>query len=156
MAKAINATNYAIKVGEDFENYAEGRWNKKVEEATKAGEPTPVPDRVCTFVVYEAETPADFAELAPSDEVSVNLWNRGASLKQLTEIRELMTDPTFEIPSTPYDLKDVINRATERRKATAEDKVKKLLADLDEGALERVMAALMAQSGGATQQRASA
>lgn len=141
--KANNATNYAITVDGELKSYSESRWQAFVEKTVKEGKPAPTPERVQTFVVYEAETPADFAELAPNDEVSVSLWNRGSSLKQATEIREIMEDASIELSEAPYDLKDVINRVPERRSATPESKIETLLGKLDPDALARVMAKLL-------------
>lgn len=144
--KTINATNYAIKQDGELARYTETQWQKFVETATKEGKPAPVPDKVQTFLCYEAETPEDFSLLVPNADVQVSLFNRGASLKQNQEIRELMEDPTFEPVDGGYDLSEALNRVAERRKASPEDRVKKLLAELDPAALERVMAALQAQS----------
>ena len=141
-----NVTAYSYKAdGKNLKSFTEGRWNAMIEtwKEEKPTEPVPVPEKVCTFVTYEAATPAGFEELAPNADVQCSLFNRGASLKQLTEIRDLMEDEKFEAPTSPYDLKDVINRETERRAASPEDKVKKLLADLDPDALTRVMNALL-------------
>ncbi len=145
-----NVTAYAYRPkgpGTPLKSYTEGRWNAHLED-WKEEQPTvapPVPEKVCTFVTQEANTPEGFAELAPNPDVQCNLFNRGASLKQLNELRVLMEDDKWEPPSGPYDLKDVLNRETERRAASPEDKVKKLLEDLDPDALQRVMNALLAK-----------
>jgi hypothetical protein len=151
-----NVTAYSFRPegpGKPLKSFTEGRWNAMIESFKEEhpNETAPVPERVCTFVTYEAATPAGFEELAPDADVQCSLFNRGASLKQLNELRVLMEDEKFEAPGTPYDLKDVINRETERRAATPEDKIKKLLSDLDPDALTRVMNALMEQQ---TQPRA--
>lgn len=143
MSKSQNATNYAITIDGELSNMSEVRWNKFVEKAIKEGKPAPVPEKVCTFITYEAETPGDFEQLAPSPDVQVVLFNRGSSLKQLNEIRDLMEDAKWEATDTPYDLLDVINRATERRAASPEEKAMKLLDGLDADALQRVMNALL-------------
>lgn len=141
--KQTNSTNYALTVDGELKSFSEGRWQSLVEKTVKEGKLAPTPERIQTFVVYEAETPADFAELAPNDEVSVSLWNRGASLKQGTEIRDIMEDASVETSEAPYDLRDVINRVTERRSATPESKIEALLGKLDPEALSRVMAKLL-------------
>jgi hypothetical protein len=143
-----NVTAYSYRPegpGKPLKSFTEGRWNAMIEtfKEEKPSEAVPVPEKVCTFITYEAATPEAFAELAPNADVQCSLFNRGASLKQLTEIRDLMEDDKFEAPTTPYDLKEIINRETERRAASPEDKVKKLLADLDPDALQRVMNALL-------------
>lgn len=143
--KSINATNYALTVDGELTNFAESRWNKHVEKIVKEGGVAPVPEKVQTFVVYEAETVADISELVPNEEVAVNLFNRGASLKQLTAIRGYMEDPKFEVADAPYDLKEDLNAVTERRAASPEDRVASLLDKLDDDALARIMEKLMAK-----------
>lgn len=143
MAKSTNSTNYAITIDGELKNFSEGRWNALVEREVKEGRPSPTPERIQTFVVYEAETLADISELAPTEETAVSLFNRGASLKQLQEIRDLMEDAEFETSEVAYDLKDVVNRVTERRAASPESKIEKLLGSLAPEALERVMAKLL-------------
>lgn len=150
MAKKINATNYALLVDGELKNFSEPRWQSYVEKYQKdnPNEPAPSPAKVCTFVVGEAETPADFAELAPNPDVQVALFNRGASLKQLQEIRLLMEDPQWEAPGEGvYDVTGVINEVSERRSADPESKINKLLGDLPEDAVARIVEKLMARVG---------
>lgn len=140
--KTTNATNYAITVDGDLKSFSEARWQSMLEKLTKEGKEHPAPERVQTFVTYEAETPEDFAVLASATQV--DLFNRGSSLKQLQEIRILMESADFEPTETPYDLADVINRETERRSASPEARVEKLLSALDPDALARIMEKLSA------------
>lgn len=143
MSKATNATCYSYTVDGELTNFSEAKWNRFVEKTVKEGHAAPVPEKVQTFVIHEAETPIDFSELVPSADIQVTLFNRGASLKQLTEIRTLMEDSTFVTSESPYDLSEALNAVTERRSANPEDKVNKLLEGLDENALARIMAKLM-------------
>lgn len=152
--KSITAFSYRPEgPGKPLKSFTEGRWNAHIESFKEdhPNEAAPVPERVCTFVTAEAATPEGFAILAPDPDVQCSLFNRGASLKQLNELRVLMEDEKFEAPATPYSLKDVINRETERRAASPEDKIKKLLGDLDPEALKRVLNSMLeAQSQGAS------
>jgi hypothetical protein len=145
--KQTNVTNYSFTVGEGAEkklkNFSESRWQSFIEAETEDGGEAPVPEKVQTFVVYEAETPTDFAELVPNEAVSVSLWNRGASLKQLTEIRQLMESGDFISSESPYDLREALNSVTERRSASPEDRVASLLDKLPEDAIARIMEKLM-------------
>jgi hypothetical protein len=141
--KTTNATNYSALIDGELKNFSESRWQSLVEKATKEGKPVPQPEKVQTFVTYEAESAEDFEKLAPTEEVRVNLFNRGASLKQLQEIRDLMEDPDYEVSEAPYDLLATIDSVTERRAATPESKIEKLLGQLPPEALQRVMAKLL-------------
>lgn len=143
--KQVNATNYRTTIDGELQNFAEGRWNKFVEKTVKEGNVAPVPEGVQTFVTYEAETLADIPEMIANEEVAVNLFNRGASLKQLTAIRGYMEDPKFEVSDAPYDLREDLNAVTERRSASPEDKVASLLDKLDDDQLARIMERLMAK-----------
>lgn len=144
--KSTNVTNYSVLVDGELANFSESRWNKFVEKEIKEGRATPVPEKVQTFVTYEAETVADITELVPNEEVAVSLFNRGASLKQLTEIRGQMEDPKFTTSEAAYDLREALNAVTERRAASPEDRVASLLDKLDDAALARIMEKLMEKS----------
>jgi hypothetical protein len=139
MAKIRTATYYTIDQGTkeapDLKSISESQFKKLTEEAgaDKTGA-TVAPEAVRsqTFTLHEAENLADISEVCPVEAVAVDLFNRGASLKQLNEIRDLMESDDFEQTEGAYDLKEVIARVTERRKMSPMDKVLKQLGALSD------------------------
>lgn len=134
------ATYYTIGTGENEELLRENKYQSLVEEATKSGAQAPSPTKVQSFGLPEAETDADIAELCPSEEIRVSLFNRAASLKMLNDIRDkMLNDEAFQPIDGVFDLTSVINEPTERRAASPESKIEKLLSGLSEDAVARIM-----------------
>lgn len=155
MAKIRTATYYTVDLGgkdekgnviSDFKSISEAQYKKLQEEATndKTGA-TVAPEAVRsqTFTLHEAETLADISEVCPNEAVAVDLFNRGASLKQLNEIRDLMESEDFEQVEGSYDLKEVISRVTERRKMSPMDKVLKQLGALSDEEKQAIISRLL-------------
>lgn len=156
MAKVRTATYFTLAIpnGKDaagkelveYKSISESQFKKLQEEATndKSGN-TPQPEAVRqqTFTLHEAETLADISEVCPVETVAVDLFNRGASLKQLNEIHDLMESDDFEPVEGAYDLKEVIAQVTERRKMSPMDKVLKQLSNLSEEETKAIIAKLL-------------
>jgi hypothetical protein len=148
MSKVKTATYVTLPVTEGTEtknkSFSESAFNKQVEEATKNQEEAPVPSKRQTFLIHEAESIDDILQVCPNEQVAVDLFNRGASLKQLNEIRDLMEDDAFEVVEGSYDLKDVIARVTERKKLSPMDKVLRSLGQLSDEERQAIVAKLLA------------
>lgn len=146
--KFKTATYVSIGDAKEPESISEGSFNTLVEEATKSNTEQPEALRRQTFMIHEAESIEDFLQLCPNELVVVDLFNRGASLKQLNEIRQLMTSPlegedAFASVEGSYDLKDVISRVTERKKLSPMDKVLKALVGLSDEERQAIVAKLL-------------
>lgn len=131
----------------------EKKWEDIVKEASEKSEAPPDHAKQ-TFVMYEAETPEDFAILVPNVEEQVNLFNRGVTLKQHSfvrgELESVWEKEGFQIVDGAYDLATVCAEQRERRKATPTDKAKKILAGLSPEELATVLAQFQ-QAATATQ-----
>ena len=157
MSKIRSATYFTImernpKTGKDeLVSISETQFNKLVEEAKGATPPTEPPEalRQQTFTLHEAESIEDIQTMCPDLSVGIDLFNRGASLKQLNEIRDLMEsalegDDSFATVEGSYDLADVIGRKTERRKMSPLDKALKALGNLTDDEKQQLVAKLLA------------
>jgi hypothetical protein len=148
MSKVKTATYVTLTVDGESKSFSESAFNKQVEEATKSNTAPPTPLKRQTFLMHEAEVVSDGIEdilsVCPNAQVAVDLFNRGASLKQLNEIRDLMEDDTFEVVEGSYDLKDTIARVTERKKLSPMDKVLRSLGQLSDEERQAIVAKLLA------------
>lgn len=136
------ATYYVVGSGDNEELLRENKFQSLVEDAQKANppQPAPQPTKMQSFGLPEAETDADILELCPSEEIRVSLFNRAASLKMLNDIRDkMLNDEGFQPVDGVFDLTGVISEPTERRTASPEAKIEKLLAGLGEDAIQRIM-----------------
>ncbi len=136
------ATYYVVGTGENEELLRENKFQSLVEDAGKTVPPSPAPQptKVQSFGLPEAETDADIHELCPSEEIRVTLFNRAASLKMLNDIRDkMLNDEGFQPIDGVLDLTSVISEPTERRTASPEAKIEKLLSGLSEDAIARIM-----------------
>lgn len=147
MAKPRSATYFTIKDADgDLKSVSETQFNKQTEDAKTAGTPGPEAVRQQTFTIVEAESVDDILIVCPDPDVAVDLFNRGATLKQLNEIRDLMESDAadFQTVEGSYDLTEVIARKTERRKMSPLDKVLKALGGLSEDEKQAVVSKLLA------------
>lgn len=145
MAKLRTATYFTIKDAEgELKSIGETQFNKMTEDAKTSGTDAPEAVRQQTFSIHEAESVEDILEVCPDADVAVDLFNRGATLKQLNEIRDLMESEDFATVEGSYDLLDVITRKTERRKMSPLDKVLKALGGLSDEERQNVVAKLLA------------
>lgn len=149
MSKVRTATYVTVKDGEDLSSISETSFSSQTEEATKSNTTPPEALRRQTFLIHEAESVDDILQLCPNEVVAVDLFNRGASLKQLTEIRQLMEAPltgedSFEAVEGSYDLKDVVSRVTERKKLSPMDKVLRALGNLSDDEKQAIITKLLA------------
>ena len=136
------ATYYVVGEGDSTELLRENKFQSLVEDAGKKvpPEPGPTPAKVQSFGLPEAETDADILALCPSEEIRVSLFNRAASLKMLNDIRDkMLNDENFQPVDGVFDLTSVISEPTERRTASPEAKIEKLLSGLSEDAVQRIM-----------------
>src|SRR5260221_9708698 len=136
------ATYIVVGTGDSAELLRENKFQSLVEEAGKKTppEPAPQPTKVQSFGLPEAETDADITSLCASEEIRVSLFNRAASLKMLNDIRDkMLNDENFTTVDGVFDLTSVISEPTERRAASPESKIEKLLSGLDEAAVQRIM-----------------
>lgn len=136
------ATYYVIGTGDSQELLRENKFQSLVEDAGKKTPPEagPTPEKVQSFGLPEAETDADITSLCPSEEIRVTLFNRAASLKMLNDIRDkMLNDENFQPVDGVFDLASVISEPTERRTASPEAKIEKLLSGLSEDAVQRIM-----------------
>jgi hypothetical protein len=135
------ATYYVIGTGDNTELLRENKFQALVEAAGKKTppEPGPTPEKLQSFGLPEAETDADIIALCPSEEIRVSLFNRAASLKMLNDIRDKMLNEEFQPVDGVFDLSSVISEPTERRTASPEAKIEKLLSGLSEDAVQRIM-----------------
>jgi len=136
------ATYYTVGTGDNEELLRENKFQQLVEEAGKKTPPEapPSPTKVQSFGLPEAETDADILALCPSEEIRVSLFNRAASLKMLNDIRDkMLNDENFAPQDGVLDLTSVISEPTERRTASPEAKIEKLLSGLSEDAVARIM-----------------
>jgi hypothetical protein len=136
------ATYYVVGSGDSQELLRENKFQALVEDAGKKTPPEagPTPDKVQSFGLPEAETDADILSLCPSEEIRVSLFNRAASLKMLNDIRDkMLNDENFQPVDGVFDLSSVISEPTERRTASPEAKIEKLLSGLSEDAVQRIM-----------------
>ncbi len=153
MARTKNATYITIKdVDGELKSISETAFNKGVEAQTYTAEEA---IRRQTFAIYEAESVDEILELAPNPAVAADLFNRGSTLKQLNEIRDLMESPTegadaFAPVEGVYDLKGVINEVRERRKMTPLEKALRDLAALSDEDKQRIVAQLLGAQAPAT------
>lgn len=118
---------------------------KKIE--AKGG--TSEQSKLQTFTISLAENWDEIATLVPNEAARLAHFNRGFGIAQTQARRDIMLDPAEAIKEGNYDLLPEVQEPTERRKASTEDKAKKLLADLDPEALARILAQFA--SGGAPQ-----
>lgn len=144
MSKVKTATYVTLTVEGESKSFSESAFNKQVEEATKNQTEAPVPVKRQTFLIHEADSVDDILQVCPNEQVAVDLFNRGATLKQLNEIRDLMEDDTFEVVEGSYDLKDTIARVTERKKLSPMDKVLRSLGQLSDEERQAIVAKLLA------------
>jgi hypothetical protein len=136
------ATYYTIGSGDSTELLRENKYQALVEEAGKKTPPEagPAATKVQSFGLPEAETDADILTLCPSEEIRVSLFNRAASLKMLNDIRDkMLNDEDFTPVDGVFDLTGVISQPTEKRTASPESKIEKLLSGLDESAVQRIL-----------------
>jgi hypothetical protein len=136
------ATYYTVGTGDSEELLRENKFQSLVEDSGKKTPPEapPVPTKMQSFGLPEAETDADILTLCPSEEVRVSLFNRAASLKMLNDIRDkMLNDENFVPQDGILDLSSVIAQPTERRSASPETKIEKLLEGLGEDAIQRIM-----------------
>jgi hypothetical protein len=136
------ATYYVTGTGDNEELLRENKFQSLVEEAVKKTPPEtpPQPTKVQSFGLPEAETDADILTLCPSEEIRVSLFNRAASLKMLNDIRDkMLNDESFASQDGVLDLTTVISEPTERRTASPEAKIEKLLSSLSEDAVARII-----------------
>jgi hypothetical protein len=136
------ATYYVVGSGDSQELLRENKFQALVEDAGKKTPPEagPTPEKVQSFGLPEAETDADILSLCPSEEIRVSLFNRAASLKMLNDIRDkMLNDENFQPVDGVFDLSSVISEPTERRTASPEAKIEKLLSGLSEDAVQRIM-----------------
>lgn len=124
----------------------ESRLEKLQKEAADKGDTPPEPAMIQTFVLYEAETPEDFAGLIPDSEEQVNLFNRGYVLKQQTIVRQHLASDDFEAVEGGYDLKDEAATKRIRRAATAEEKLERLVGKMDPTVVQAILAKFAAQA----------
>ncbi len=146
MSKFKSATYATIKDADgELASISESAFNKLTEDATKANTEPPEALRRQTFLIHEAESIDDILLLCPNELVAVDLFNRGASLKQLNEIRALMESDAadFQVVEGSYDLKDVISRVTERKKMSPMDKVLKALGGLSDEERQAIIGKLV-------------
>lgn len=139
------ATYYTVGTGDNEELLRENKFQSLVEEAGKKNppEPAPVATKVQSFGLPEAETDADILALCASEEIRVSLFNRAASLKMLNDIRDKMLGSDFTPQDGVFNLTSVISEATERRTASPESKIEKLLSGMSEEAVQRIMAKIL-------------
>ena len=136
------ATYYVVGTGDAAELLRENKFQSLVEDAAKQVPPAEPPQatKVQSFGLPEAETDGDIASLCPSEEIRVSLFNRAASLKMLNDIRDkMLNDENFNTVDGVFDLTSVISEPTERRTASPEAKIEKLLSGLSEDAVQRIM-----------------
>lgn len=143
MAKQNIATYYVVGTGDNAELLRENKFQSLVEDATNKGEAAPVAVKVQSFGLPEAETVEDITTLCPSTEIQVTLFNRAASLKMLNDIRDKMLNDDFTPQDGVFDLTSVISEPTERRAASPEAKIEKLLSGMSEDAIARIMQKIM-------------
>lgn len=138
--KTTNVTYVRTKDGDKLKSIRESVFTADNEELTKEGKEPIEALAQQTFLVYEAESDEDVDTLSQNPTVRVALYNRGASLAQLNEIRDKIEDSSFVPVDGVYDLADVLNTVRERRKMSPEDKALKILAELDPAVREAVLA----------------
>jgi len=92
-----------------------------------------------SFALPEAETLAEVQALCPSEEVLVSLFNRAATIKMQSFARLEITDEDFVPKDGTYDLTSIIAEPAERRTASPEAKIEKLLSGMDEDAIQRIL-----------------
>ena len=138
--KTVNITYVRTKEADKLKSIRESVFSADNEELSKEGKDTVEALAQQTWLTYEAESDEDVAILSPNLAVRLALYNRGASLAQLNEIRDKMEDPNFVPVDGVYDLADVLNTVRERRKMSPEDKALKILAELDPAVREAVLA----------------
>jgi hypothetical protein len=143
MSKIRTVTNVSIKENDELVSISESKYNALIEAATTAKTEPPEAMRKQTFTLHEAESLQDITELCPNEEVAVSLFNRGASLKQLKEISDLMESDDFEQVEGSYDLRDVIARVVERKKLSPMDKVLRSLGQLSDDEKQAIISKLL-------------
>ena len=148
MPKPRSVTYVSVKDGEEIAKLSETAFNKQLEEAIKNQATPPEALRKQTFTMWEAESVDDILQVCPDEQVAVDLFNRGASLKQLQEIGRLMESPiagedAFEPVEGAYDLKEVIAEKTERKKLSPMEKVLRALGDLSEDEKRSIVSRLL-------------
>lgn len=137
-----NSAGQTVEATEDL--YNEAAFQKKNKTLIEAKEAPLTPDMVQSFGLPEAETIEDISTLCPSTEIQVVLFNRAASLKMLNEIRaKMLKDEDFTPVDGVFDLTSVISEPSERRSASPEQKIEKLLSGLSEDAIARIMQKIM-------------
>ncbi len=142
--KTSDETRYTLRVkdekgeAEDIQ-VVEKKAQELIEEAKKNSKPEPEVVKMQTFRQYEAESPADFAELVPNEQERVNIFNRGYVLKGQAVMRENMLDPEWAAVEGIYDLRSDCAEVRERRKATPAEKALRQLAALSADDLAKVL-----------------
>jgi DNA polymerase I-like protein with 3'-5' exonuclease and polymerase domains len=122
-------------------------------------EPVAVPTalRSLSFVKYAALTDEGFAQLVPSPEQRMKEVKRALDIKQNQYIRDIMTSDDTEFANFlakngegAVDLAEVVAKPTERKAASPEDKLKKLLGELSVETIQAILAQAMADKAGAS------
>lgn len=146
MPKTYNETRYNYTyidekgATEDRENVKESVFEKHKKELETAKLPEPQVTKAQSFTYHEAETLADIPSLIPDEAVAVDIFNRGAVLKQQSEIRGFMLDANEAATEGAYDLQEALASKTERRVADPRSKAIKALAGLSKEDLLAVLA----------------
>lgn len=138
--KTYTETRGAIKVGDDIKVLTEKQIEKAQKEATENNQPEPELQSLQTVEFVEAETWAEALELAQSEPVAVDIFNRGSILKQQAYVRDLLADPAYQPVEGALDLRASVAEVKERRKATPKEKALKFLAGLNPEDLAAVIA----------------
>lgn len=108
----------------------ESRVTKLTEAASKEGKEAPQITHTQQFLITEAETDADFATLVPDEGQRVAIFNRGYIVLQQQLARQFVASDSFDFTDGSYDLKADAGEPRERRKATPQDKAKKILSGM--------------------------
>ena len=145
MPKTYNETRYNYTyidekgATEDRENVKESVFEKHKKELAEAKLPEPQVTKAQTFTYHEAEAVADIPAMIPDEAVAVDIFNRGAVLKQQSEIRAFMIGEDAPTEGV-YDLAEALAAKTERRVADPRSKAIKALAGLSKEDLLAVLA----------------
>jgi hypothetical protein len=101
-----------------------------------------------SITLHEAASPEEFEVLVPDPEERVNIFNRGYVIKQQQIAREEIDDDSFEPKEGAWDLRELAAQKRERRKATVEDKLAKLLGELTPQRRAEILSQFAMQSAG--------
>jgi hypothetical protein len=135
-----NVSTYYVVSGKAV---LESKFQSLVEEANAANQPKPEPTKMQSFALPEAESIEEMKQLCPSEEVLVSLFNRAATIKMQSFARLEITDEDFVPKDGTYDLTSIIAEPAERRTASPEAKIEKLLSGMDEEAIQRILARIL-------------